>query len=435
MINFLFKGLIRDRSRSFFPLIIITAIVSIIIFFSWFLNGIYNSLFFNTALVNSGHIKVVTHAYNLEYQLLPNDLAILESDKLIDNLDKQYQEYMWTPRITFAGLLDVPDNNGETLTQSPVFALGVDFLSNNSTQFEVWNLHDKITKGKVFLNENEILLSEKLAERLNISPGNVVTFIGSTMDGAFSTYNFLVSGIFNLNLGPIDKDMMIVDIKGAEIALDMKNAASEILGYKKDLFFNDKETVSMRNEFNIQFSDTTDLYRPFMLALRDSNQMSTIVDFSNVIMFIIMALFLIVVTLVLWNMGIMNGLRRYGEIGMRLAIGETKGHVFKSMIIESLMIGFLGSFFGTIIGISVTSYLEKVGLDYSKAIDSLNSSNFAMPNVFYPQVTSELFYIGFIPGILATVFGTMLAGRAIYSREMAQLFKELEVWDIKLYLF
>ncbi len=427
MINFLFKGLIRDRSRSFFPLIIITAIVSIIIFFSGFLNGIYNSLFFNTALVNSGHIKVVTHAYNLEYQLLPNDLAILESDKLIDNLDKQYQEYMWTPRITFAGLLDVPDNNGETLTQSPVFALGVDFLSNNSTQFEVWNLHDKITKGKVFLNENEILLSEKLAERLNISPGNVVTFIGSTMDGAFSTYNFLVSGIFNLNLGPIDKDMMIVDIKGAEIALDMENAASEILGYKKDLFFNDKETVSMRNEFNIQFSDTTDLYRPFMLALRDSNQMSTIVDFSNVIMFIIMALFLIVVTLVLWNMGIMNGLRRYGEIGMRLAIGETKGHVFKSMIVESLMIGFLGSFFGTIIGISVTSYLEKVGLDYSKAIDSLNSSNFAMPNVFYPQVTSELFYIGFIPGILATVFGTMLAGRAIYSREMAQLFKELEV--------
>jgi len=427
MINFLFKGLIRDRSRSFFPLIIITAIVSIIIFFSGFLNGIYNSLFFNTALVNSGHIKVVTHAYNLEYQLLPNDLAILESDKLIDNLDKQYQEYMWTPRITFAGLLDVPDNNGETLTQSPVFALGVDFLSNNSTQFEVWNLHDKITKGKVFLNENEILLSEKLAERLNISPGNVITFIGSTMDGAFSTYNFLVSGIFNLNLGPIDKDMMIVDIKGAEIALDMENAASEILGYKKDLFFNDKETVSMRNEFNIQFSDTTDLYRPFMLALRDSNQMSTIVDFSNVIMFIIMALFLIVVTLVLWNMGIMNGLRRYGEIGMRLAIGETKGHVFKSMIIESLMIGFLGSFFGTIIGISVTSYLEKVGLDYSKAIDSLNSSNFAMPNVFYPQVTSELFYIGFIPGILATVFGTMLAGRAIYSREMAQLFKELEV--------
>ena len=426
MINFLFKGLIRDRSRSFFPLIIITSIVAIIIFFSGFLNGIYNSLFFNTALVNSGHIKVVTHAYNLEYQLLPNDLALLESDKLINDLEERYQDYMWTRRITFAGLLDVPDSNGETLMQSPVFGLGIDFLSNNSKQFKVWGIDDKITKGEIFSNKNEILLSERLAERLNVNPGNIVTFIGSTMDGAFSTYNFLVSGIFNLNLGPIDKDMMIVDIKGAEIALDMENASSEILGYEKNLFFDDKETVFMRNEYNIEFSDTTDVYRPFMLALRDSNQMSTIVDFSNVIMFIIMALFLIVVTLVLWNMGIMNGLRRYGEIGMRLAIGETKSHVFKSMIAESLMIGFLGSLFGTMIGISITSYLERVGLDYSKAIDSLNSSNFAMPNVFYPQVTSELFYIGFIPGILATVFGTMLAGRAIYSREMAQLFKELE---------
>ena len=426
MINFLFKGLIRDRSRSFFPLLIITIIVAIIIFFSGFLNGIYNSLFFNTAMVNSGHVKVVTHAYHLEHQLLPNDLALLESKNIIDDLEKNYDDYIWTPRITFAGLLDVPDENGETLNQSPVFALGVDFLSDNSSQIDVWDINKKIVQGKLFSDKNQALLSSKLAERLNVTTNDIVTFIGSTMDGAFSTYNFMVSGIFDLNIGPIDKDMMIVDITGAEFALDMDNAASEILGYKKDLFFNDKQTVLLRDQYNMRFSDTDDIYRPFMLALRDSNQMSTIVDFSNVIMFIIMALFLVVVTLVLWNMGIMNGLRRYGEIGMRLAIGETKGHVYKSMILESLMIGFLGSFFGTIIGLAITSYLENVGLDYSKAIDSLNSANFAMPNVFYPQVTSELFYIGFFPGILATVFGTMLAGRAIYKREMAQLFKELE---------
>jgi putative ABC transport system permease protein len=425
MIHFLFKGLIRDQSRSFFPLLIITVIVAIIIFFSGFLNGIYNSLFFNTAMVNSGHVKIVTHAYHLEHQLLPNDLALLKSDNIIDDLEKKYNDYIWTPRITFAGLLDVPDENGETLTQSPVFALGIDFLSDESSQIDVWDINKKIVEGKLFADKNQALLSSKLAERLNVKINDIITFIGSTMDGAFSTYNFVVSGIFDLNIGPIDKDMMIVDIKGAEFALDMDNAASEILGYKQDLFFNDKQTVLLRNQYNMSFN-TDDIYRPFMLALRDSNQMSTIVDFSNVIMFIIMALFLIVVTLVLWNMGIMNGLRRYGEIGMRLAIGETKGHVYKSMVLESLMIGFLGSAFGTMIGLAVTSYLENVGLDYSKAIDSLNSANFAMPNVFYPQVTPELFYIGFFPGILATVFGTMLAGRAIYKREMAQLFKELE---------
>jgi putative ABC transport system permease protein len=50
-----------------------------------------------------------------------------------------------------------------------------------------------------------------------------------------------------------------------------------------------------------------------------------------------------------------------------------------------------------------------------------------MPNIFYTQVTPDLYYIGFIPGVLATVLGTMLAGLAIYKREMAQLFKELEI--------
>ena len=106
-------------------------------------------------------------------------------------------------------------------------------------------------------------------------------------------------------------------------------------------------------------SDTTDIYRPFMLALRDSNQMGSLVDFSDAIMMIILVVILIVVTLVLWNMGIMSGLRRYGEIGMRLAIGETKGHVFKSMVIESFIIGFIGSIFGTVLGITVTTYFER----------------------------------------------------------------------------
>ncbi len=426
MINFLFKGLLRDRTRSFFPIIIITLIVSIIIFFSGFLNGVYNSLFFNTALLSSGHVKVVTHAYHLEHQLLPNDLALLEVGTIIDELDNRYKNYLWTPRITFAGLLDVPDENGETLSQSPVIGLGIDFLSAKSEQLNIWDLDKKIIKGRLFNQSNEVLLSEKLSDRLQVFPGDIVTFIGATMYGGFTTYNFLVAGIFDLKLGPIDKDMILVDFKGAQEILDMDDAASEVLGYEKELFFSDKNTVKIREEFNLQYSDSLDIYRPFMLALRDSNQMGTVVDSSNVIISIILGLFLIVATLVLWNMGIMSGLRRYGEIGIRLAIGETKGHVFKSMVLESVIIGFWGSIMGTTIGILLTSYLQKVGLDYSKAIDSLNSSNFAMSNVFYPQVTQDLFYIGFIPGILATVFGTMLAGRAIYKREMAQLFKELE---------
>ena len=74
----------------------------------------------------------------------------MDSDTLLEELDSKYSDYTWTPRITFAGLLDVPDENGETLTQSPVFGLGIDFLSTNSTQLKIWDLSKKITMQNLF---------------------------------------------------------------------------------------------------------------------------------------------------------------------------------------------------------------------------------------------------------------------------------------------
>ena len=130
--------------------------------------------------------------------------------------------------------------------------------------------------------------------------------------------------------------------------------------------------------------------------------------------------------IVLWNMGLMNGLRRYGEFGLRLAIGESKSQVYRTMIIEAILIGFMGTLLGTILGVILTYYVQEFGIDYSEALNQISSSAIVMTNVFYAKVTPELYYIGFIPGVLATVLGTMLAGLAIFKREMSQLFKELE---------
>jgi len=344
----------------------------------------------------------------------------------LQTLEQKYSDFFWTPRINFAGLLDVPDENGETLEQSPFFGIGIDMFSENSRQIEIWELERKLMKGTLPTNADEVLLSTKLFNRLKLKIGDHLTFIGSTMHGAFTTYNFKVVGTFALNMGQVDKEMMLLDISGARHALDMEDAASEILGYSHSLYFEDEYTVDTRDAYNFLNENEKDVFTPIMLALRDSHQMGTMVDMNNAIMFIILSVFMIIVMIVLWNMGLMSGLRRYGEIGMRLAIGESKGQVYRAMILESVIIGFIGTTFGTIIGLGLTYYLQEVGIDYTKALESLSSTNMIMPNVFYAQVTPDLFYIGFIPGVLATVLGTMLAGRAIYKREMAQLFKELE---------
>ena len=483
MIRFLAKGLVRDRSRSLFPLLAIIITVTLVIFGIGFMEGAMNNFLQSTAVISSGHVKVVTKAYKKESNQLPNDLALFDIENIIQTLSQMYPDYFWTPRITFGGLLDVPDKNGETKEQAPVFSLGIDFFSEKSRQVEIWELEKCLISGRLPKDRDDALVSTKLAKQLGIGSGSSITLIGSTMDNAFTTYNFNVVGTFNLYKGQTDRQMMLVDISGARQALDMEGAASEILGYHNSLYYHDEEAVTIRKHFNITYSDSIaqilrneeskdilsymngwneintieksklpqqrsnalfdnqmydnseewgelsvedpSIYTPTMVALRDDSQLATMVDFSTVALGVMAGIFLVIVMIVLWNMGLMNGLRRYGEIGLRLAIGESKGQVYRSMVNEAVLIGFVGTLIGTIFGISLTYYVQEFGIDYSEAINQL-STTMVMPNVFYAKVTPELYYIGFIPGVLATVLGTMLAGLAIYKREMSQLFKELE---------
>jgi putative ABC transport system permease protein len=400
--------------------------VALVIFNRGFLVGTMNGMFRDTAVISSGHVKIMTHAYQEESQLLPNDLALMNVDEIVEILHVVYPDYFWSPKISFAGLLDLPDEQGETKLQGPVMVYGIDFLSSESRQFELWELEKRIVSGQMIQNPNDALVGAKLAEKLGLSLGDRVTYIGTTMNNAFTTFNFTVVGTFNLGMGPLDKQMMLVDIEGARLALDMEDAASEILGFKHDLYYDDDASVMMRNQFNATHLDTTDIFRSSMIALRDANQMGTMIDLVDWSVFIILGIFLLIAMIVLWNMGIMSGLRRYGEMGIRLAMGETKGQVYRSLILESVIIGTIGTIIGTLIGLPLTYYVQEVGIDYSAAFENLNTTTMIMSTVFYTQVTPDLYYIGIIPGVLATVFGTMLAGRAIYKREMAQLFKELE---------
>ena len=353
MIKFLTKGLLRDRSRSLFPVLVITLTVTLVIFTIGFMKGIMNNLLLDSAVILTGHEKIITRAYNEESQLMPNDLALLDVDQLIHDLNQDYPDFFWSPRITFAGLLDVPDENGETKSQGPVIAFGIDFFSDKSRQVEIWELERSLVSGKLPENRNDALISSKLANQLNLSAGESVTFIGSTMDNAFTTYNFNVSGTFNLRKGQTDKQMMLVDLSGARLALDMDNAASAIFGFTHSLYYDDESAVTLRTDYNTK-SDSLDIFSPFMLALRDGSQMGTLVDMSEAMLAIMGGVFLVVVMVVLWNMGLMNGLRRYGEVGLRLAMGESKGQVYRSMISEAVIIGLTGTVIGTGTGLALT---------------------------------------------------------------------------------
>ena len=424
MIKFIIKGILRDKSKSIIPIAVISVGVMVTVMMSGFLEGIFSDVINQNAKLDTGHVKIMTKPYAENKEQLPNDLALLEINELIDSLNLNYPDLIWTPRIKFGGIMDVPDASGNTKSQGPGMGLAMSIQNKESGELQRLQLKKSLNKGRLPERSGEVILSDDYATKLNISPGEKITFFGTTMEGSMVFQSFEMTGTVRFGSPLMDKGTFIIDISDAQNMLDMENGTGELLGYFKDNRYDDQKALIISENFNTKFNESKDEYAPMMLTLKDQNGLRESLDMGDAFSGIFIFIFILAMSLVLWNTGLIGGLRRYNEFGIRLALGESKNSVFKLLLIEASVIGTIGSIIGTILGVIFCYYLQEVGIDISE--DTANST-IIMPSVMRAYVTPNIFFIGFIPGLFSMLFGTALAGRGIYKRETARLFKELEV--------
>ncbi|WBM73782.1 ABC transporter permease [Saprospira grandis] len=423
MIYFLLKGIWRDRSRSFFPILVTGMGVLLTVFLSGFMQGVFNDIIEQNARLETGHLKVMSRAYAELASQKPNDLALYEADSLLAHLRQEYPELIWTPRIRFGGLVDLANAQGETKAQGPANVTALDLSTPSLGEAQRLNLQKSLYKGRLPEQPQEVLMGEEFARRLGIELGQSFSLMGSTMEGSMSFRNYQLVGVIRFGVQAMDRSSLIMNLADAEDFLDMQDAAAEILGYFKSNSYSAERAKSIAAAFNEKQAKNPDEFAPIMFSLRAQNNLGQYVDYANNMSTLIIGIFVLAMSIVLWNMGLLGGLRRYKEFGIRLALGEAKGQIYTALCIESLLIGGLGSFWGTLVGLGLCYYLQLYGIDLDGALEQ---SNVMMPSVFRAKLTVELLYIGFIPGLLASLLGSMLAGLGIYQRSTANLFKELE---------
>jgi putative ABC transport system permease protein len=285
------------------------------------------------------------------------------------------------------------------------------------------NLHDALVQGRLPQTHGEIVISEQLAQNLAVKLGETATLISATSNGSMAVYNFMLVGTVRFGVSSMDTGAMLADISDVQYALDMADASGEILGFFPKMLFDEQAALKLTADFNGTFTKPEDEFSPTMITILDQNGLGEYLALAKswVGMFVVM--FLGIMSIVIWNAGLMSGIRRYNEVGVRLAIGESKGHVYGSLLVESVMIGLVGSLVGTVLGLFFSYLLQEIGVDVSAI---MQGATMMISNVIRARVTPVAFVIGFIPGLLGTVLGTMMAGIGIFKRQTAQLFKELE---------
>jgi len=464
MLTFLAKGLWRDRSRSLFPFLTVAIGVSLVVLLDNYLRGVTDGMFNTTASFICGHLRVATRAYDKAGTDASNELALLGVDSLEEVLRRDFPGITWTPRITFGGLLDVPDSTGNTRVQAPAAGMAVD-LSSSSPELRILRLQRSLASGHLPTAPDEILLSDDFARRLGIGPGDKVTLISSTMNGSMATWNFTLSGTVRFGVTAMDRAAMIADIRGVQQALDMPDAATAIFGFMPGAGYDDKRATQLAARFN-RSSDMTggdmtqlssigivsqagqggtrdrvpslpdtgpldrsttgapsaDDYAPEMETLRTARGLGSLFDIVRGATALVVSIFVTAMAVVLWNAGLMGSLRRYGEIGVRLAMGESKGRVYRSLIAEAFLVGLAGSAIGTAVGLGVSFYLQEVGFNIS---GMLPNATMAIDDVIRARIAPSSVFVGFVPGLLSTFLGAAISGLGVHKRQTAMLTKEL----------
>ena len=423
MIGFLVKGLLRDRSRSLFPFLTVVTGVMITVFMQAYLGGMTLNMGESSAAFATGHLKVSSRAYARAGDAASNELAFLGMSKLLGELRTEAPELLWTPRIRFGGLIDVPNERGETRAQAPLVGLGIGLIDATSVDRKLMKLDGSIVRGRLPSRPGEVLVSDDLARHLEIEPGATATLISSTMHGGMTTANVVVAGTVRFGIRTMDRGTMLADIADVQRALDMDDAGGEVLGIFADSVYRREAATALVERLNAGWSAVDDEFAPTVVAMHQQPGSAEMMDYMELVSGAIVAIFTVVMSIVLWNAGLIASLRRYGEIGLRLAFGESQGHLYRALIVESLVVGLFGSVVGTMLGLLPAYWLQTTGFDVSSFMPN---STMVFNSVIRAHVSPLTFVIGFVPGLLATGLGTAISGMGVYQRQTATLLKELE---------
>ncbi len=414
---FVIKGILRDRSRSLFPLVVVTVGVALAVFLDAYLRGAEDSIFAATARLATGHLRVVTRAQAELGNRHTLRFTLKDIDSLVSSLSQRYPEISWHPRIRFSGVIR---SRKTGLPGMPFTGLGVD-LSPEGSERKRLRLAQGLVAGGL-PEGGGAGLGFRLAQQLGVVPGDTVVIVTTRGDGELMEIPLAVAGIIRFGVSALDRQLLVADIGEVQALLGAGHQATELLGFFRHGFYDDRRAVALARSFNLQSAGGKEQSALLMQALRDAAGFGSLIELIGSATGLVVFIFVLAMAVVLLNAGLLNSLRRYQEIGIRLALGETKLHLYGSLLSEAFFIGLAGSLLGTLLGLGVSWYLQTHGLDIS---GMMRNASVVMEDVLRARIAGRTFFIGFFPGLAATFAGSALAGLGIFRRSPARLTREL----------
>ncbi|HYL39220.1 MAG TPA: FtsX-like permease family protein [Bryobacteraceae bacterium] len=334
-----FRNVFRNRRRTLMTLIVVAGGVAALLLSGGFFAFLFRNLRENTIRNGLGHLQIYNASYFARDEKHVLDNGLDDVRRLQSSVQGAAHVRGTAARVEFNGLV----SNGDK--SSPFLATAVDPEAEQRMGFEL-----RITAGRDLKSEppgastNQALIAQGLAHTMHVGPGDGLTLLAVTADGALNGIDVNIVGLYTTGIEEQDQRQLRLTLQDAQrllqsnrvtklvVGLDATDHTDAVYSALLDKFKSEKRDIAIR-----KWIDLATFY----------NQVHTL--FSGIFAFTgVLVFFMVVMSSA--NTLMMAMFERIREIGTMLAMGTPRAWITGLFVMEGVVTGALGAGLGVVLG-------------------------------------------------------------------------------------
>ncbi|EAY26287.1 ABC transporter permease [Microscilla marina] len=320
-----------------------------------------------------GHVTI-KHAKYDEDKLVK--YAIDDADKIVQQVSKQPQVTATTTRTSAVGMATSSAGGYGAAIH------GID-LQNEP---KVFSLKSKLVEGKYFegIKRNPILIGKKLAKRLNLKLRSKMVLTFQNENGDITAGAFRIVGLYKSSNTVYDESNVFV----------RQNDLQKLLG--NDVLIHhivcrvDNYQVAPEVVKNLQGKLAKNHQNITVQSWKDTSpDLAYANDMMSQMLFIFVGIILLGLSMGIVNTMLMAVLERTRELGMLMAVGMSKGRVFRMIVIETFFLTCVGAPIGILLAWATIQYTGSNGIDLGMFSSGLE--NFGYDSIIRPMIEGSYY--------------------------------------------
>lgn len=387
------RNLLRHKARTAMTLFAVAAGVAALILSGGFVADMLDQLAESIIHSQSGYVQVAKAGFHEQGTRSPEQYLIKQPEALQQEIARLPAVKAVMGRVSFSGLI--------SNYQSDWSIIGEGLEADKEAQL---GSHLEILEGRQLTDQDQfgILLGAGVAHALKLHPGDEITLLINTAEGALNSLEFEVIGVFQSFSKDYDDRAVRIPLSAAQDLLGSQGVNTLVLDLHRR-----KDTAAVVSELR-RFLDSSSAAETKQegQGVQDGAGFA-VLDWENLNDFyknaaamyaqqfgVLQIIVLVLVLLSVGNNVNMSVSERLGEFGTLRALGDRSRVIFQLVLVENTVLGLAGALLGLLLGGLLALLISAIGIP--------------MP----PPPNANLGYVAhilLIPATLLMAFGVGLA--------------------------